>query len=138
MPKPPLFCNLYRCLVKARDRSEKIAKKEKLDKKLCGLCARGSAILYTLLDKQEIKAEIIRTRADYCHCYVRVDNYILDISATQFGKGRYCIWDSRHTFLGEWTKIKTVYNNINQLKTDQIEEGWPKSQIIKDTDYDTL
>jgi hypothetical protein len=74
-------CELYALNVISRD----------LDpKELMGLCAIASFTLCTELEKAGIEAEVYEGKYDtwFEHCWVVVDDKIVDITATQFGTKR--------------------------------------------------
>ncbi len=49
-----------------------------------GACAIGSYILYRILKKKSYDAEFILLESYICHCFVRLNGFILDITVKQF------------------------------------------------------
>lgn len=100
---------------------------------LTGYCARGSAMLWTALVKAGLSPVICLARSqDGDHVFVMCENYIVDVTATQFGERPVCIKRFGRGGLQPpwyWRCFKT-FNDPNSLKQCQIEEDWPKDEIV--------
>lgn len=62
---------------------------------LAGMCAIASYCLYVDLKKAGFNPEFVAQRwgdtGFHYHCYLVIDGYIADITATQFGKNSVCV-----------------------------------------------
>lgn len=58
-------------------------KRFNFDETLCGMCAKASAELWRRLTKAGLSTKIIEND---CHCYVICEEYLVDITATQFNR----------------------------------------------------
>lgn len=98
-------------------------------KTLYGFCAKASARLHTLLVKEGIPAKI---GCNDHHVYVIVDNYIVDVTATQFGPwetvtvlpleeaGKYKHWEAQQ-----------IKHSAKELVGYQRRMGWPSDQLAE-------
>ena len=85
MNQPKLARKIRYHAYRARKIAEQVARAEKFDEDLCGFCARGSAILWKELTRAKLKAEIVYNPG---HVFVYCEGWYVDITATQFGKGK--------------------------------------------------
>lgn len=97
---------------------------------LCGLCAIASAALFKELKRE--KYNPILCYSNYCglgHVYVKVGAYIIDITATQFGKGKVVIFMTKRgqKLPWHWT-IDATYKSVRALVRRQKIDDWPTSQ----------
>lgn len=116
--------------LKAREIAERQAKSENLfSDQLEGFCARGTHILYKALKRAGIKARIhVSYTEEYSHVFLRVGNYIVDITATQFNEGPVCIvpiWGKKPDYWRRDYEFETIKELVNFQKI----EGWPREQI---------
>ena len=115
-------------MLSTRKKMELIAKKESFGKDLCGLCARASAELFKRLQKNGYKPYFCFSEA---HCFVLLNNYILDVTATQFGRKSIEIipfnqFKRQYWYLGKGCK----HHSLKQAKRIQKRYNWPKDQLI--------
>jgi len=61
-------------------------KKYNFDYSLCGMCAAASFALHDALKKHGIKSKVINGTfdGDFEHCWIEIEDKIIDITATQF------------------------------------------------------
>ncbi len=144
-PVPPPFCRLLKCLEKARRSCEKIASKERVFNPyiLTGFCAKGSVILYKILEKEGFNVKIVDSGFSLVHhifCIVDED-IIVDVTATQFKKERLFIrygiaddvYQLGHTSYYWWNnECSTVINTPGDLITRQKKMSWPKASVAKE------
>jgi len=131
---------------KARKTAENIAEREDLPYRMNGMCARASAILFELLRAADIKALICFGRH---HCYLKVDELVVDITATQFGYSRVFIVPENELYsqLSEVHQLQLldgtsywnyeddrVFNNITDAMYFQRQLDWPEKQMIHRSD----
>ena len=99
---------------------------------LSGWCAIASMKISRKLKKAGIPHKLHIAVENYCerHVFVTVNDYLIDVTATQFGIRKsvvvrqfskaqeYEFWRSKHSF-----------DDINSLKNHMIKTGWPTAQI---------
>lgn len=94
-----------------------------------GLCAIASVKLMEQLAVLNIKAKFV---ANSSHCFLLVDDHIVDITATQFQRGHrpIVIWpkDSPHAQEQYFWKQNYICENLEQVDLLLKERGWPKHQ----------
>ncbi len=73
--------------LKVREWAEEAAPGKYMNRKtLCGMCAIASGELISLLTETVPDSkEKARVRVNRSHCYVTYDEYVIDVTATQFG-----------------------------------------------------
>ena len=122
----------------ARYKSERIAKDNSyFNRNMCGFCARGSAILFYELSKNGIQSTIIE--ADR-HFYVKSLDYMIDITATQFGNFFPKVLVLKNVYpsmsmYGRWDPIK-IYYSIEEARNGQIERHWKEPELIEWSDLE--
>jgi hypothetical protein len=119
--------------------AETVGRIEKLDVDLTGFCARGSARLFTNLTAAGYSPEIIVTHAAdnrSAHVWVKLNGYIVDITASQFGHQDICVIECRPSRPWYWRETY-ILHGVRQLRELQKEQDWAKEQIVqrKDTKY---
>jgi len=132
---------------KARKAAEYIAKEEKSPTKLHGLCARASAILFELLREEGFNPFICFGNG---HCFLEVDEFLVDITATQFGYSKIFIVHMNDLFSklklrdqeaalacnGYWDREpEHAYSSIREAIAHQDKHGWPYEQLISREDF---
>lgn len=96
---------------------------------LCGWCAISAAQLFRELRKESINAELHYVSG---HCFVVVDDYIVDVTATQFAEFKDKKINIIHTKEAEqhwFYTAEKVFAHPAQLRKYQLEEQWPRRQI---------
>lgn len=110
---------------------EKAAKRNNKD--LNGWCAIASAQLLRELKNAGIDAEIhVFESHMYCHAYVVVDDYVVDVTATQFKpfKNRpVVILHHKEAEQHEFYNSTQVFYYPSKLRDYQLKNGWPKDQV---------
>lgn len=112
----------------ARKISEKQAALEGFDKDLCGFCARGSAILFDLLQDKGYNP-IIALSEFTPHVFIIIKNHIVDITATQY---RDC---KKEVFITEFPsplkryRVNKTFSSVEDLTTYQTNCDWVEDQI---------
>lgn len=98
---------------------------------LTGMCGIASGKLWSMLTESGFNARIaIRNKVGDGHCFVIVDNYIVDVTATQFGLRAVEVRPAKdarqqHRF---WRATK-IHNDLHSLRQHQINTGWPSDQV---------
>lgn len=96
---------------------------------LCGMCAKASGYLFELLSKEGIKAKIAINDK---HCFVIVNDYIVDITATQYGREKIYIIplaEAENQYYNYWT-VTATFDNIEVVRNYQESEGWAEHQMV--------
>ena len=94
---------------------------------LMGMCAIVSKKLFNQLKKNGYKVKIVYNPR---HCFVILNNRIIDLTATQFGKyyPKIHIIKLKKYQSAEY-KIYRIFENEKQLTDYQVKTMWPKHQI---------
>jgi len=100
-------------------------------------CAISSTLISIVLKNKQIKSEIHQNE---CHAFVFCNDYIIDVTADQFGKEYneiYVIHKSEINGRYIWNTID-IFDCPNKFITYQYkkESDWPEEQIL--TYYDNL
>lgn len=96
---------------------------------LCGMCAKASGYLFELLRKEGIKAKLAINDQ---HCFILVDDFIVDITATQFGRDKIYIIpldEAEKQSYNHW-RVKTTFENLDDIWSYQKAEGWAEHQMV--------
>lgn len=129
---------------KARKAIECAALDETDSTYLGGYCARGSAIVAHLLKEEGIPCSLVYS--DWGHVYVECMNYVIDITATQFGdfpKVMIRTRDDVYAYCKKideyavWWQRDEVFTQVSSLKKWQ-NKHWPIEQIVNYGDLDYL
>lgn len=97
---------------------------------LCGMCAIASAHLFTALQKACVPVELWSNSR---HCFLIVEDSVVDITATQFGKSRIFIasvWRVKHDT--RWAP-ELMHASVESLRVYQTRSGWPPPQCVPTT-----
>ena len=96
---------------------------------LTGMCAIASAKLFNDLQMAGFSVKIA---SNWSHCFVVVDDeYIVDVTATQFGKyQKVCIKEVRHTKGVHYWKQTLVHESSADLRHYQRDAGWISGQVV--------
>lgn len=121
--------------VEVRSWAEELARKRghSDDYDLNGFCAIASAELLKRLKKEMIPAEIRLAASWYgSHAYVVVEDYIVDVTATQFSemRGKTVVIQHEKELEHLWYyKNDHVFVDPKKLRKAQIAWEWPQEQI---------
>lgn len=131
------FLKLYNIARACRKRIEKYAKDFYFPDNLEELCAISSATLFEEFKKHGIKAKII---SNSFHCFIRIDDKIVDITATQFGTHypKILIQKAEEFKKNIYYKEEYSFTSIKKLYNWQYKREWPNRQlamIIKEKHY---
>lgn len=96
------------------------------DKSLAGMCGIASAYLHKSLTRNEIRS-VIAVNDE--HVFIVIDEYIIDITATQFGKKSICIVEIDKVNDYFWN-ICNKFSSVDDLREYQKNELWPIDQIV--------
>ncbi len=102
---------------------------------LCGLCAISSVELFIALRKAGFRIQVVKADG---HAYVTWKNYIIDITATQFGqKNRVCIIPIQYARQKEknywWWKKGRASGNLTEIR--RIFRSWQGQQNPFNTQF---
>lgn len=96
---------------------------------LCGMCAIASAYLLTQLQRAGYPAVAYEGED---HFFVMCDNYVIDITATQFG-GDPVVVRSRNSIRNqsEYQRIRgSQCTTAEEIRERQLRTDWPRSQTV--------
>jgi hypothetical protein len=99
-----------------------------------GWCAIASAELHTRLLHASINADLHMWESGDgpCHCFVVVDDYVVDVTATQFKEFHnrpILIMHYKEAEVYEYYRSTHTFGRAKDLRRYQKREGWPKYQI---------
>lgn len=103
---------------------------------LCGMCAIGSVGLYKRLS-YDLKIEQVKLVVGsyvsgwtYAHCWIKYNDYIVDITASQFDTIRNSIIVDleENSFYLDIFKNRTELTELNDIKQYFIHQGWVPAQ----------
>lgn len=116
----------------AKEIRQNLFEEFKLDKNnnLCGFCGIASAKLFQKLKDVNIKTEIcLSMMQDGDHCFLLFENFIVDITASQFSldfQKKFIFSDTKNH---PYWKIKKKFKTVNGFKKYQERTGWPEEQV---------
>ena len=124
------FLTIYNISRKCRKRLEKYAKDFNFPDNLEELCAIASATLFKEFEKHGIKSKII---LNPFHCFVKIDDKIVDITASQFGVQYPKILIKKYEKVEDnlWWKEEKSFTSIKRLYNWQYIRKWPNRQLAK-------
>jgi len=106
-----------------------------LGRGLCGMCARASAELWYRLDAAGIPAGIrVHDSGPMSHVFVVVDDWVVDVTATQFDQFRNHPIVMLHTREAEsytFYQADAEFDTARDLIRYQEFTSWPRSQIAQ-------
>lgn len=122
---------------------------EELKKRLRGFCAIGASYLSNKLKEANIdnKIGLYYSTNSLSHCFVITDNYIIDITATQFNGN--IIYNRKNELLNpieirhkseintkylKFWEISHIINSPEELIKKQIDDSWNKDTLIDRND----
>lgn len=107
---------------------------EHFPRDLCGMCAIATGKLLTELHKAGIKRAV--AHSTHSHCYVMVDDTIVDVTATQFSQEEVLVITKsalrqriRNGDVRNWWKVGTRHTTAASLRKHQQRVGWIDEQI---------
>lgn len=101
--------------------------KEGFESDLMGMCAISAADLFTRLTKAGFRD--VRIAANLGHCFVQCGGYVVDVTATQFGRRAVEVVPVGGASHAHFWCADHVFNSIDELRVHQLDEGWPSQQI---------
>lgn len=96
---------------------------------LCGWCAISAAHLFRELSNAGIKAKLHYVPG---HCFVSVDDYVVDVTATQFvafENKEIVIIHLKEAEQYWYYDQSVIFDNPGMLRDHQLRENWPRRQI---------
>lgn len=99
---------------------------------LGGMCAIAASQLWKRLTEAGIEAKLaIRNHGCESHCFVIVDDYIVDVTATQFGMEPIEIIPKKQARKHWFWKHTKLHDTATELRTYQLKTGWPFEQLAR-------
>ena len=100
---------------------------------LVGYCAIASAELHKRLQKANIESEIhIYNGDNLSHVFLCVEDYVVDVTATQFGEFRYhpvVIIHRKEAEQYYFFESNEIFVDVDELRKYQTRTKWPQNQI---------
>lgn len=101
---------------------------------LTGYCARAAAYLWRVLRDHRIDSQIHMTENNQgCHVFLCVDDWVLDITATQFndyrGEAVVFLHHREAESRSLWHRGGRRFESDRELKEYQTRVGWPQNQL---------
>jgi hypothetical protein len=106
-----------------------------MEEDLCGMCAIASAELFRRLAKLGYKAELCAWVDEFecsSHCFIVVDDHVLDVTATQFRETENITVFYEHireAVKYAWYNAQHTFNDVKRLVKWQKKERWASDQI---------
>lgn len=89
---------------------------------LCEFCGIASVNLFLLLKKYGFSPKIA---VSHCHAFVICDDYIVDVTASQFGEPDICVL-KLHKVCEDYWDVEETFQNVDDFMKEQV--AWPKLQ----------
>lgn len=99
---------------------------------LMGMCAVASCELFNRLQERNISPTLHIAIHDYeAHVFVVAENYIIDVTATQFGVTDKIVVrpNQNFTILNWYWRSSRTFNSVAELIQYQQQTHWPNDQI---------
>jgi hypothetical protein len=116
-----------------RDWAENLAYDETLKNDLLGWCAIASAELSRRLTQHGIDSEIhISENENGSHAFILVDDYVVDVTATQFTEFSHqpiVVLHHREAEIYDFYQSKYIFESADDFRLWQKKTKWPASQI---------
>jgi hypothetical protein len=100
---------------------------------LCGWCAISSAHLFREMANEGLKPELHYVDKDWVsHCFVVVDDYVVDVTATQFTdfkNKKIVILHIKEAEQYVYYQTNNVFKTPSALRDFQLKSHWPKDQV---------
>lgn len=96
---------------------------------LCGLCAKASVKVHQLLTTHSFPAKLV---VNHKHCFVKYDEFVVDVTATQYGLEKIFIENHFQTLKrpnGHYWQVGEIFDKAEELVIHQKQAFWPESQI---------
>jgi hypothetical protein len=113
---------IYQCAERARAWAEAQAKQNRFAPDLNGLCAISSAYLCAELEAAGLRPKAVLAPG---HCYVECDEFLVDVTATQFGHGKIEVRNSSEKQPFYWQGMSR-HSSLKSLKRGL--SYWPAKQ----------
>lgn len=132
-----LVSEIEKILIENRMWLKSYARKVPLSEDLCvktlrGFCAVGAAKLYSSLQEEGFNARLVMAENyNHAHFFVKLNNCVLDITATQFGHEEVICIPAKSVQKREWYwQAKFHIESPLEMHQMQLHEDWPEAQII--------
>ena len=127
---PKLESAVFNIALSVREWTEQKATKAKYNPDtLCGWCAISAAQLFRELQRAKIAAELHYVSG---HCFVVVDDHVVDVTATQFSefsRERVLIRHTKELADLWFYQTDKIFLYPTELRDHQLKEKWPRKQI---------
>lgn len=126
------FKKFYKIVLQVRKYFDENHESYGVDEDLMGLCAIASAKLFIELKKHGYNPQIAENT---CHCFLVVNDHIVDITAGQFDKQRRIVIKhlskriKKLNHVEYYWEVEKLFDSVKDLRTYQFEMRWPNCQI---------
>jgi hypothetical protein len=127
---PENLRDVRRIARESRKWAEQTAKRRDCPKNLCGLCAVAAGHLHRALQREGYKSRIAMNNG---HCFILLEDYVVDVTATQFGEAKVFIKKLTtvlQSFNGSHWLVCATFDTRRQARKAQIYDGWPAEQTV--------
>lgn len=116
---------------RARAWADRTAPKYGFERSLSCFCTIGARRLFTELKREKLKPmiAICEEPEDDCHAFVICDKYLVDVTASQFGKENIFIKKTNQKEPHPWEVHITFTSTRNFIKYLR-RTNWPEEQIV--------
>ena len=130
-PKLPPFCKIYKAMNYSRKVTELVAFSLGMPDSLRGACAIGAVALHRTLSDWGIQAKlVVNIQGALGHVYVLYKPYVLDITATQFGRKKISIVPiTKLKSNKNWVKSLHIFNTEDELIEHLIKIRWYPGEL---------
>jgi hypothetical protein len=113
---------------------------------LAGMCARCSGRLYTELKEHGIRTIICESEYTDTSSYIDFDGnhvflmwkeYVIDVTATQFGKYPKVMIRKLYTLSKRQWEVRRTHKDTKSLHKYQVSTGWPPDQTVDIASFST-
>lgn len=108
-------------------------------KNMCGWCAITAGKMYVELDKVGIPSYLATSHSEWgSHVFNIVDEYILDVTATQYPEFRntkVVLLHEREAAVYEFYDVDETFECNKQLRIHQKMTNWPSSELAYEKYY---
>ena len=112
MTRKETYWFIYRTAWEVRRWCERRAKNSKYWENLCGLCATASKRIFTKLKNAGIPCTLAETSY---HCFVLTENYLVDVTATQFDLAKVVILNRNKVPAEEYWQPKREFHSLSSF-----------------------
>lgn len=120
------MCRIRAAAKRARRWAEKHYESYGTFKDMCGMCGIAAVVVFKELEKEGFVPKLALAEG---HAFTICEDKIVDVTATQFGKGKTVV-RPRATNKEDFWEPYATFNNVDDYLQRQRDEGWFDSDMI--------